>query len=351
MSRPSSPWFRKSKGTWYCTVEGRKVSLKVKGEENEKEAVRAWHRLFAGMPLESSQIPQESDEPPQTVPMVKANGVSVSEVIDGFLADAQSRVGKHTLAFYEKFCRFFKEDMGTLNADALTMLMVEAWTRKPAWSNSTRHVALGILAMAFRRAQRKGLIASNPLQGVKRPPKASRGAKALVSADAHARLVTCAEPMFAAFLKLLWLTGARPSEIAGLKAEDIDMEQGLAVLHEHKEAYLGKSRVLFFSPEAIEVIRKRDCRSGLLFPGKDGGKMTATIIGKRLKRLCVKAGVKHCIPYGYRHSFATDALCNGVPDAQVAALLGHSGTAMLHKHYSHLTARSQALRQALAQVR
>ena len=35
----------------------------------------------------------------------------------------------------------------------------------------------------------------------------------------------------------------------------------------------------------------------------------------------------------------------------VAELLGHSGTAMLHKHYAHLTARAKALRSALAQIR
>src|SRR5690348_13912798 len=109
MSRPSSPWFRKSKGTWYCTMEGRKVSLKVKGEENEKEAIRAWHRLFAGMPLEATQKPLQSHESPQAVPMVKVEPVSVSVVIDAFFADAQSRVGKHTLTFYEKFCLFSRK--------------------------------------------------------------------------------------------------------------------------------------------------------------------------------------------------------------------------------------------------
>jgi integrase len=42
--------------------------------------------------------------------------------------------------------------------------------------------------------------------------------------------------------------------------------------------------------------------------------------------------------YGFRHSFATDALSNGVPEAHVAALLGHSSTTMLHRHYSHVGA-------------
>ena len=64
-----------------------------------------------------------------------------------------------------------------------------------------------------------------------------------------------------------------------------------------------------------------------------------------------RAGVSGVFAYGYRHTFATDALAHGVPDAHVAELLGHSGTAMLHRHYSHLTARSQALRDALGKVR
>jgi integrase len=78
--------------------------------------------------------------------------------------------------------------------------------------------------------------------------------------------------------------------------------------------------------------------------------MTPQSVTKRMARLCRKAGVK-AIAYGYRHTFATDALANGVPDAQVAALLGHSGTTMLHRHYSHLTEKANVLREAAAKVR
>jgi integrase len=55
--------------------------------------------------------------------------------------------------------------------------------------------------------------------------------------------------------------------------------------------------------------------------------------------------------YCLRHSFATDALANGDPDVHVAELLGHSEMAMLQKHYAHLTARSQSLREAPGRVR
>ncbi|HEY7429059.1 MAG TPA: site-specific integrase [Gemmataceae bacterium] len=163
--------------------------------------------------------------------------------------------------------------------------------------------------------------------------------------------MTHADPLFGAYIQLLWLTGARPSEIAGLRAEEIDHAQGVVILTNHKEAHLGKCRVIFLSPEALAIIKNFGREDGLLFPGEDGQQMTAQAIGKRMRRLCVKAGIKNRTPYGYRHSYGTTALANGVPDAQVAALMGHASTAMLHKHYSHLTARSQVLREALGRVR
>jgi integrase len=72
-----------------------------------------------------------------------------------------------------------------------------------------------------------------------------------------------------------------------------------------------------------------------------------------MRRPCARrrAALPKAIAYGLRHSFATDALERGVPDAHVAELLGHSGTAMLHKHYSHLGAKAQALREALGRER
>lgn len=72
------------------------------------------------------------------------------------------------------------------------------------------------------------------------------------------------------------------------------------------------------------------------------GEMAQTI-DSRLRRLCVKAGVKHCIADGYRHSFATAALATGVLNAQVAALLGHSGTAMVHVYRSSYEIKGMSL--------
>jgi integrase len=349
MARQSKAWFRKASNSWYCTLNGRKVSLGVQGAANEREAVKAWHRLLGGLPLEAPQKPLPT---PPVESQAEGKAVSVQSVIDGFLADSVGRVLVETTRVWRQHLAPFAERYGDRPAVSLTATEAEALTRKPTWTQTYRSNILSTLITAFRWAERERLIDRSPLHGIRKPPKASRGAKAIVTADAHARLVQTADASFGAFLQLLWLTGARPGEIAGLQAEDVDAVQGVAVLAEHKTAHLGKRRILFLSTEAVAILRERIALhpDGLLFRGVKG-RMTPTAIGCRLRRLCVKAGVKNCIAYGYRHTFATDALANGVPDAQVSALLGHSGTAMLHKHYAHLGARARVLKDALGKVR
>jgi integrase len=124
-------------------------------------------------------------------------------------------------------------------------------------------------------------------------------------------------------------------------------------LKEHKTAHKGKSRTLYLTPEIVALLAKQRERYqfGALLRNRSGKPWTEWSIVKAMKYAREKAGIPHAIAYGMRHSFATDALANGVPDAQVAELLGHSGTAMLHRHYAHLTARSQVLKSALGKVR
>ena len=57
------------------------------------------------------------------------------------------------------------------------------------------------------------------------------------------------------------------------------------------------------------------------------------------------------ISYSYRHSFATDALVNGVGAIEVAELMGHSNTDMLVKHYQHLAGKRKHMLEAAVTAR
>jgi integrase len=207
--------------------------------------------------------------------------------------------------------------------------------------------------MAYRWAVRETMIASSPVESVRKPPKASRGTKAVITEAEHNKLLSAADDVFRSFLIVLWHTGARPGEISSLTAEQVNAaSDGVIPLANHKTAHKGKARFLILTSEALTVAKERAdaVGSGLLFGGRHGA-LTPKAVSAKMERLCTKAGIRRVMAYGYRHTFATTALARGIPDATVAALMGHSGTAMLHKHYSHLTSQAQALREALAKVR
>jgi integrase len=343
MARPSKHWFRGSKGTWYCTVDGKKVSLGVQGEENKAEAMKAWHQLMAnGRPQPE---PQPEPEP------VKA--VSVGDVLTAFLTDCEGRLKAKTVCWYRGFLEPFRATHGKEPAAALTPVQAEAYSRKEEWADASRAGFLGTLVTAFRWAMRARLLPSNPLAGTKAPPKPSRGADALVTPEEHARLCQAATPTFRLFLQVLWGTGARPGEVAAFSAENFDAPTRTVRLKEHKTAHKGKSRTIYLTPEVADLLSDLAKRhpTGPLLRTVHGKAWGPSVIVRAMIATRKKAGISRAICYGYRHSYATDALANGVPDAQVAELLGHSGTTMLHRHYAHLGARAKALRDALGRVR
>jgi integrase len=279
--------------------------------------------------------------------------LTVSGLITGFLADADGRVKPNTLATYQGLLTPFSRLHGATQAAELTAATSEAYARRPGWSLSMRHNFLGALATAFRFAVRSKLLRENPLTGLRRPPKASRGSKAVVPPEDFARLLEAATPALRSLLKLLHETGARPSELSHLEAIDIDFVNAVAVLADHKTAHAtGRPRVIILTAAAVELLREMSERYpvGPLLRNSKGRPWTKDGIGLAVRRCREKAGVK-AIAYGLRHTFATEALANGVPDAHVAELLGHAGTTMLHKHYSHLGSKARALRESLGRVR
>jgi integrase len=270
-------------------------------------------------------------------------------VITGFLADCEGRLKPNTVRGYRDFLSPFARlaRYGTMKADRLTAKDAEAYARKASWSNSTRHDFLSALAIAFRWAK-------HPLLGLKKPPMESRGDKALVSEDNHARLLEAAADHFKPFLCLLRLTGARPGEVAAFHTDNFDGENGVVRLKEHKTAHsTGKPRLVFLPAEAVSLLKTLKAKHGTghLLRNHKGEPYTKNAIVRQFSRLRKRTGIKGATAYCYRHTLATDALAAGIPDAHVAALLGHSGTTMLHRHYSHLTEKAQTLKDALGKVR
>src|SRR6185436_18257371 len=96
---------------------------------------------------------------------------------------------------------------------------IEDWANRPAWSNSYRAGCLGAVSTFLRWAK-------FPLE-LRRPPKESRGADAVISEEQFAVVlresrVSSAATDFPELLTVLRETGARPGEVAGLTVESVD---------------------------------------------------------------------------------------------------------------------------------
>lgn len=340
------PWYRAGKDTWYVLIDGKNVSLGVKGESNEKQAITAWHRF---MSVPSDLRPAQK---PRQAPQKAKEASTVSELVAAFLSDAKARLKSNTFEQYEIYLTAFSGVHGKVKAKSMTQREVIAYANRDGWSQAYRCVVLKTIKTAFKWAVGAKIVAVNPVVAMKTPTMPSRGAKASVSPDTHQRLLEASTVAFRLFLTMLHETGARPSELSRLTAQDVDFPSGVAILLEHKTDHTGKPRLIVLTPKAIDILRTQAIifPEGPLLRNNHGRKWTKDSIVSSMTRTCERAGVK-AIAYGYRHAYATDALSKGVPDATVAALLGHSGTATLHKHYAHLTSRMGVLKEAMAKIR
>lgn len=177
---------------------------------------------------------------------------------------------------------------------------------------------------------------------------AVHGVEGVGIGDTHQRLSEASTEAFRLFPTMLHETGARPPELSRRTAQDVDFPSGVVVLTDHT----GKPRLIVLTPRSIGLLRTQAIAfpDGSLLRNNHGRNWTKDRIVSSMTRTCERAGVK-AIAYGYRHAYAMDAPVKGVPDATVAALPGPSGTATLHKHYSHLTSRMGVLKEATAKIR
>jgi integrase len=311
------------------------------GKDKDK-AFREFHRLMAGG--------AEKPEP------VTDTALTVRQVVDDYLADLGRRATTRTAYVARCYLKPLLVECGTMPARQLRKHHVETVVRKHGrWNPTTENHVKSRVVAVFNWAVAQELMRSNPVKGLKKPKARSRGAQALIRPADHARLVETAPAYLRNVLTALHDTGARPCEVLTVTADEFFPEQAVWVLEKHKTAHAtGGVRVIYLTPRLVELCRELAAKypEGPLFRRASGKPFPpAYYLARLVRRLRDRLGIRGTIPYGYRHSFATDALANGVPDAQVAELLGHSGTAMLHRHYSHLGAKADALRGALGRVR
>lgn len=337
----SGPWYRRARRRWYMTTpDGKQFPLPFTDPNDTAGAKAAYDQFVADLAAKL-----RAAEPAH-------GGPNVSEVVSRFLERQRSRVAPGTLRAYTfALSVHFAAAFGDRAVNSLAADEVEAWAARPEWSRSTRNGYLGAVGTMLRWAKVK---LDRPIW---RPPKESRGAESVLTDEQFAEVLREAKVIrargdFRELLLFLRETGARPSEVAGLTVEMVDWANSCIRSKEHKTARHGGERVIHFSAAAVAVLECQRNRhgSGLLFRSRNGRRFSPKAIVQRCGQISKRVGFR-VIAYGLgRHSFATKALCAGVPDTVVAALLGHKTTTMVHRNYSHVAEQSQVLKDALRKM-
>ncbi len=210
------------------------------------------------------------------------------------------------------------------------------------WARSTQADAASAVRRVYRWAVGNRKLSWNPFMLTRVPQTESR--VVIVSQGEHARLVLAARkhnPPFAMYL-IASRCGARPKQIRTVTADHIHYDsQGRMfwVFDDHKTAEKTRKPLVVYCYPCLATITKillSDTRK-LLFVNIEGNQWSKDTVGRAMRRVRARAKVNEKITvYAYRHSFATDALLDGVSLAVVAELLGHVDTRMVGRVYGHL---------------
>lgn len=144
-----------------------------------------------------------------------------------------------------------------------------------------------------------------------------------------------------AMLELLYACGLRVSELVGVKATEVSINDGVVRI----TGKGSKTRLVPMGEEAadwisrylrearLEILQKR--LSDALFVTNRGEAMTRQAFWYLIKRYALLAGItKHMSPHVLRHAFATHLLNHGADLRVVQMLLGHSdiSTTQIYTH-------------------
>lgn len=148
-----------------------------------------------------------------------------------------------------------------------------------------------------------------------------------------------------AILEILYSTGMRVSELAGMNENDIDMLASVVKVRGKGK----KERLCLLGKPAVKAIQaaleKRSTLAGIsrragiapVFVGHTGGRLTTRSIERLMKRYLVRANLDpHMSPHALRHSFATHLLDAGADLRSVQELLGHASLSTT-QIYTHVT--------------
>lgn len=268
--------------------------------------------------------------------------------IDMFIKylEVEKDASGNTLRAYRKDLNEFSEYVNkrTEDIDLIDVRGFVARQIKNGLSKTTVSRMLAVVRSFMKFLYREGYLKSNPAKLVSSPKKKNLLPRFL-SVDDMISLVERPEGIGTvpsrdkAILELLYSSGLRVSEIAGLKVDDVNMKEGLVKVRGKGK----KERILPVGTKAVDAIKSYMVER-ILLKKKDKSlflnRRDTRLSERGIRRIVVKyarmIGINGPIgPHTLRHTFATHLLQGGADLRVIQELLGHSSLSTTQK-YTHI---------------
>lgn len=288
---------------------------------------------------------------------------SVGQLMESFVESLSTEKGYslNTCMAYqrdlEEFYQYLKNDktgeieqLSLADLDKISSLTIRGFLGVLYKRNKKTTTArkLSSIRSFFRYLVKKGYLKVSPAKLVA-TPKPEKTIPAYLPVDEMFRLLDSIKKddllslRNRAVFEMLYSTGIRVSELAGLNVSDIDFTKRLVRVlgkgNKERLVPMGEKALSFIKAyrELLKVEKDLLTDTGPLFLNKDKGRLTARSIGRILEKIVKESALMTPVsPHGLRHSFATHMLDAGADLRVVQELLGHKSLSTTQK-YTHVS--------------
>jgi integrase/recombinase XerC len=266
--------------------------------------------------------------------------------------ELERNASAHTLKNYSKdldqFERFASQAPGALGkvpwkVDRFGVRRYLMFLQDKKYSRSTVQRKLSALRSFFKYLVREERITDNPMSGI-HGPKQQRHLPDFLDEQEMQRLLEAPNRRTKvglrdrAILEMLYSTGIRIGELAGMKLADIDsLAEVLKVRGKgKKERLVPIGSIALKALDSYIKVRRGSGRS--VFLNKAGKSLSVRGVQRLMEKYRNQCGIqKDITPHAMRHSFATHLLDRGANLRAVQELLGHKNLSTTQR-YTHVTA-------------
>ena len=280
---------------------------------------------------------------------------SLKDIEQRLKANVAPVLGEHKLyRLTEQQVKAWHKEIADRPAKVRPKLNGTSNTRKrqdPRARKATANRMLAYFKAVLNLAYEKKKVGSNQAWLHVKPFKNVESAKIdYFTHEESKRLLNSCDLDFKNLVKAALLTGARYGDLCAFRVCDFDPQNGSIFIRKPKN---DKPRHIPLNQEGSHFFNQLSLgrkKSDFLLTRNDGEPWRDGHQTRRMLTACKNAQIEPAKSFHIlRHTYATELVSRGVPLQFVSELLGHSDTAITHKHYAHLqpNALQDAVRQFL----